>query len=311
MQSKQEFHIPISNDGKTAVDWLAEVTGFSKQKIKQCMQKGCVWLERVKTEVSHIDSVEAQLENERGFQQPLQQQTHQGYVQRLRRAKKMLKQNELLHFYYDENVLASEPAAATLIEDFGDYSIWNKPSGMLSQGSKWGDHCTIYRWAEKQLQPERPAFIVHRLDRAANGLIILAHKKTVASQFSKLFEQRQIEKRYQVKTEGDFTTMISSTDGILSINDEIDGKSATSHVSLLSFDEITNTSMLEIQIETGRKHQIRKHLAGLGFPVMGDRLHGSYKNSDHEIDTDLQLQAKFLGFICPITHQERVFTLDS
>ncbi len=51
------------------------------------------------------------------------------------------------------------------------------PYGMLSQGSKWSDHCTIARFAQQHLTPERPVFIVHRLDRAATGLILIAHSK--------------------------------------------------------------------------------------------------------------------------------------
>lgn len=291
--SKQEFHIPITSDGKTAVDWLAEESRLSRQKVKQYMQNGCVWLERVKSDDSDGSVDQSKT-------------TQQGYIQRLRRAKKVLNKNEVLHFYYDESVLSKETAPAILIEDLGEYSIWNKPSGMLSQGSKWGDHCTVNRWAEKHLQPERPAFIVHRLDRAANGLIILAHTKSVASQLSKMFEQRQVDKRYQVEVEGDFSTMIVDAESTLTINEAIDEKIAISHITILSVNSDENTSTLEVKIETGRKHQIRKHLSNLGFPVVGDRLYG---NGSETID--LQLQAKSLKFTCPLTAEERFFTLDS
>jgi len=115
--------------------------------------------------------------------------------------------------------LSIEASPAILVEDCGDYSIWNKPSGMLSQGSKWGDHCTIYRWVEKNLQPERAAFVVHRLDRAATGLILLAHKKSVASQFSRLFEKREIYKRYLVKVKGDFSKNLTDKNDVFTIND--------------------------------------------------------------------------------------------
>ena len=282
--NKQEFHIAIEADGKTAVEWLAESSGLSKQKIKQCMQKGCVWLE-------HNGG------------------THKNktYIQRLRRAKKIVVSNEILHFYYDEEVLNSETKEASLIEDYGDYSIWNKPSGMLSQGSKWGDHCTINRWAERYLQPERPAFIVHRLDRAANGLIILAHKKQVANQFSRMFEKREIEKRYQVTVEGDFSKKVI-TDNSLTINEAVDGKAAISHVFMKNYSQQKNSSLLKVEIETGRKHQIRKHLASIGFPVVGDRLYGTKAYPD---EINLQLQAKSLKFICPITSEQRAIMLDS
>lgn len=281
--SSKEFHLQVSTDGKTAVEMLAEASGFSRQKIKQAMQKGCVWLEKAK--------------NPNGEQLT-------GHIQRLRRAKKALSMGETIHFYFDEKVLESETPAAILISDQGDYSIWNKPSGMLSQGSKWGDHCTIYRWAEKHLKPERTAYTVHRLDRAANGLIILAHKKQVAAKFAKLFQQRRVEKHYRVLVEGDFSNVLAGEEKHITISTDLEGKTAISHVSLIENDKKQNTSLLDVQIETGRKHQIRKHLSGLGFPVVGDRLYGSGKN-----EMDLQLAAVSLKFSCPVSGKIQYFEL--
>ena len=71
-----------------------------------------------------------------------------------------------------------------------------------------GDHCTIYRWAEQQLKPERPAFIVHRLDRAASGLIILAHSKKMAQTFSQLFKNHDIQKQYRATVEGELKAVV-------------------------------------------------------------------------------------------------------
>ena len=74
-----------------------------------------------------------------------------------------------------------------------------------------------------------------------------------------------------------------------------------------------------IKIETGRKHQIRKHLSELGHPIIGDRLygseghasgqHGSMQHDTEQQRENLQLQAKVLKFICPITKQPRTYTL--
>ncbi|PID33900.1 MAG: RNA pseudouridine synthase [Thiotrichales bacterium] len=281
---KQEFHIEVTTHDKMALDYLAEASGLSRQKIKTVMQQGCVWLEQKNKPVT-----------------------------RLRRAKKTVSAGDILHFYYNESVLQQRPKPATLISDEGDYSVWDKPSGMFSQGSKWGDHCTIQRWAEKILIPERVAFVVHRLDRAANGLIILAHKKTVAAQFGQLFEQRKIIKRYQVLVEGHFLDIADN--GFITIDNEIDGKKSISHVTVLKVDEINNRTLLGVTIETGRKHQIRKHLSGVGFPVVGDRLYGSGLESSKETDkdsldckNDLQLSAVYLSFVCPVTQQEKVFS---
>jgi len=284
-QIKYEFHLPVQQDKQLAVDllkdaFLAEGLVVSKQKIKQAMQKGCVWLEK-------------------------NDQQGKSFIQRLRRAKKPLKIGEILHCYYDEKVLKTEPPNAKLLSDEGDYSVWHKPSGMLSQGSKWGDHCTIYRWAEIQLKPERPAFIVHRLDRAASGLIILAHKKKVAQQFARLFQSRDIEKRYRVSVAGNFSSLKLNADQRKTVNEAIDGKVAISHINFLNYDNKTDSSLLDVHIKTGRKHQIRKHLAGLGFPVIGDRLYG---DKTKQYTADLQLSSVLLRFNCPVSGDEKRFS---
>lgn len=282
MSEPKEFHLPITESETTAVDCLARASGLSKQMLKQIMQKGCVWLEQ---------------HNARGDEKQ--------FIQRLRRAKRVLKIGETLHFYYDEKVLAEKPEEATLVSDEGAYSIWSKPAGTRSQGSKWGDHCTLYRWSEQHLSPERPAFIVHRLDRAASGLMILGHKKQVTAELTKMFAKRQVEKRYQVKVEGDFSNSFSEGETVKSIRTNIDQKSACSHVQLLNYGEDSDESLLEVQIESGRKHQIRVHLASVGFPVVGDRLHGSGKN-----EKDLQLAAVSLKFQCPVTGEAKSFALN-
>ena len=280
MPLKKEFHIPVTDETIAAVELLAEASGFSRQKVKRIMQQGCVWHEQ---------------NNQQG----------RPSVQRLRRAKKVLKSGEVLHCYYDESVLSTQPAEAQLIHDALDYSIWNKPSGMLSQGSKWGDHCTINRWVEKHLSPERPAFVVHRLDRAASGLIILAHKKKMAATLANLFQERKIEKHYHVRVNGDFSFLMKG-ETVKTVTDEIDNKKAVSHIRFLTFDSQENESLLDVHIETGRKHQIRKHLAGLGFSVVADRLYGAH-NNDELKDKNLQLMAVSLVFICPLTGENKTF----
>ena len=263
-----EAHIKVSKTGLLALDMLAENTPHSKQKLKSAMSKGCVWLE------SSIG------------------------IHRLRRAKKPLHKNDTLHIYYDEAILNSTPAAAELIDDQGEYSIWNKPYGMYSQGTKWGDHCTLYRWAEQQLKPQRQAFPVHRLDRAANGLMILAHSKKMAANFSDMFKGRKLQKRYKTTVEGSLDKLVFP----YSITSDIDNRPALSKI--ISIEQYKNTSTVTIEIETGRKHQIRKHLSELGHPVVGDRLYGS-GNSDE----NLQLQSNFLKFICPMTGTVREYSL--
>ncbi len=253
-----------------AVDCLSEQTSLSKQQLKKLMKNGAVWLE-----------------NDYG-------------INRIRRAKKQLNIGDQLHVYYDADIQAIELPKAILIADEGEYSIWNKPSGMFSQGTKWGDHCTLYRWAELNLTPQRPAFIVHRLDRAANGLMMLAHSKKMATILSRMFEHREINKKYRAIVEGHF-------DGILlpfEINNKLDDKVAISEIIMLEKDDALKQTKVEIIIKTGRKHQIRRHLSAMGHPIVGDRLYQA--KTKH---VDLQLSSIDLQFICPVTGLKKHYQL--
>jgi tRNA pseudouridine32 synthase / 23S rRNA pseudouridine746 synthase len=81
------------------------------------------------------------------------------------------------------------PIAPKLIADEASFRIWYKPAGLMLAGTKFGDHCAINRWVETNQLPQRPVFIVHRLDRFATGLMILAHTKQAAGQISEQFQK--------------------------------------------------------------------------------------------------------------------------
>jgi tRNA pseudouridine32 synthase/23S rRNA pseudouridine746 synthase len=253
-------NVTITSPDESPVALLHASTGLSKQRIKFAMTQGAVWLSRGRN------------------------------TQRMRRAKRSLKAGDEIHLYYDTDILDELPAEPILVADVGGYSVWQKPYGLRSQGSKWGDHCTVSRWAERNLTPERSAFIVHRLDRAANGLILVAHSRSIAAALSKLFKERQVEKRYQVLVQGDFSQQANP----LRVESSLDGKNSISEFSLCELKD--GCSVLDVRIETGRKHQIRRHLAELGHPIVGDRLYGS----GEEDGVDLQLCAYLLAFHCPV-----------
>ena len=268
---KIESHVVVESPDQNAVDLLQQASGLAKQRIKFAMTPGAVWLTRA------------------------------DHTQRLRRAKRKLREGDELHLYYDEAVLAEIPPEPELVADVGDYSVWNKPYGLRSQGSKWGDHCTVVRWAERHLQPERPAFTVHRLDRAANGLILVAHSKSMAAALSKIFQSRKVEKRYLAYVTGDMSDQATP----LRIEKPIDDRKAVSEVTFEEANADKTQSLVEVRIETGRKHQIRRHLADLGHPVIGDRLYGT----GDEDGVDLQLTAYLLAFRCPVSGEKVEYRL--
>ncbi|MBK1852903.1 RluA family pseudouridine synthase [Marinobacter sp. 1-4A] len=244
---------------ETASDALSQASGLPRQRIKDAMNKGACWW------------------------------TLKGKTVRLRRATKELKAGTRLQLYYDEKVLSRKPEAATLIEDKSRYSVWFKPHGLLAQGSQWGDHCSLLRHAELELK--RPCFLIHRLDGDAAGLMLIAHDSKAAGALSQCFAGRTMAKRYLARVTG-----IINTQNQL-IDTPVDGKAAISRATTLRTDEAAETSLLQVIIETGRKHQIRKHLQGIGHPIIGDRLYGKPAR------VPLQLLAAGLEFDCPLSRQ--------
>ena len=261
MHSIIEKKITIQNNQQLLIDALVEITSLSKQVLKSALDKGCVWLKSGEK------------------------------INRVRRVKKPLKVGNEVFIYYNEKILSSVPLEPELLLDKTDYSIWFKPAGVFSHGSKWGDHCSLTRLVEKSLN--RSTFLVHRLDRATSGLMIIAHTKNAARELSDLFSSRSIKKTYIAIVEGEFP------EDTITLSKKIDGKDAISHATLLNFNE--TRSLLRVDIETGRKHQIRKHLSSFDYPIIGDRLYGKAKKDYPE---NLQLQAMRLKFICPINKEK-------
>ena len=261
------WQLNITEQDLIAVDQLAEKSGLPKARIKDAMNKGAVWLKR------------------------------NGKEKRLRRASAELFPGDVLALHYDARLLALEPPPATLLADEKQYSVWIKPAGVLAQGTREGDHCSLLRMAELQLN--RDVFLVHRLDREAAGLMLIAHTGKAAAALSALFADHTagaqvIDKRYQVEVRGELPS-----EG--HIQKKLDGKPASTHFRRLAFDAERNVSVAEVLIDTGRKHQIRRHLAGNGCPVLGDPQYGE-GNSDAR---GLQLFAVQLKFVCPITKKAR------
>ncbi|MCH9672174.1 MAG: RluA family pseudouridine synthase [Gammaproteobacteria bacterium] len=221
-------------------------------------------------------------------------------ARRLRRGNAKLVAGDAVFLYYNEAVLAEEVEAPTLVADERSYSVWFKPYGMLSHGSKWGDHTAISRTVEKVLNDGRLAFQLHRLDRAASGLMILAHNKKAARALSSLFRDRAVDKHYLAMTHGRLPT----PEVPVVIRTPVEERQAHTQASEVYFDESSRRSLLDVSIETGRKHQIRVHLSEIGLPIVGDRLFGPEGDSE-----DLQLLAYRLAFDCPLTQTPKEFLL--
>jgi len=259
--------------GERAIDLIvANVPELSRQQIKQAMQKGAVWLK-------------------------LSKEGNGKHEKRLRRVTQPMQAGATITIYYDDDLLSRKTEAPILMSDEKDYSVWIKPAGLLSQGTKYGDHCSLLYFAEQYFQPRRACFLVHRLDSGASGLMLIAHNSRAAAAFSEMFQKREMTKRYRVVVEG------LLDESVKVICEPLDDKEAITHIESINYSPDSRSELI-VHIETGRKHQIRRHLAGTGHAVIGDREYGS-----NFIKEPLQLAATELSFVCPLTKQPRNYFL--
>lgn len=263
-------HFTVVQEG-AAVDLIHDRTALSKSAIKDCLNKGGVWLSRRSKK-----------------------------EQRIRKAKLILQSQDKVSIYYDDTILQLPVPEPTVLFTCKQYSIWNKPAGLLSQGTRYGDHCSLMRFSQKEGGIVTP-FLVHRLDREASGLVLLAHSSASAAKFSELFREGRIEKRYQAVALG----IIAREQDTFLIDDPLDGKSASTTVTVIRQDRELQQTVLDISLHTGRYHQIRRHLSQLGHPLVGDTRYGAGKDPG-----GLHLTAYSLAFFCPFTKNNRRFTLD-
>jgi tRNA pseudouridine32 synthase/23S rRNA pseudouridine746 synthase len=259
-----------SATSQSLCDYLAQHTGLSKGKVKDAMGKGAVWLAR------------------KG-----------GKRRRLRRVSTLLGIGDGIEFYYDQELLEIEPPSPRCVNDLGRYSVWFKPASLMAQGTDRGDHCSLLRRAELYFHPRRQVFLVHRLDRETAGLMLIAHDSQTAARLSSLFRENRIKKHYRVRVSG----ALKERRGEIDL--PLDGKRALTRYSIVDYDATTRVTTLDVIIDTGRRHQIRRHLAMVDHPVIGDPKYGS-GNKNRE---GLQLAAVGLSFRCPLSGKERDYAV--
>lgn len=169
-----------------------------------------------------------------------------------------------------------------------------KPAGLLTQGDRSGDSSLFEQtkaWIKEKYHKPGNVFLglVHRLDRPVSGVVLFAKTSKCASRLCEAFRLRKIRKEYLAVVEGcirgqlkDFlrieTPLIWSESGIAIVSyTEVPSKLAS--LSYRAIKAGKNTTLLEIHLETGRKHQIRAQLSYLGHPIVGDLRYGASTDS--------------------------------
>lgn len=189
--------------------------------------------------------------------------------------------------------------------------VVDKPAGLLSVPGRGVDKadCLISRLQARFAD----ALAVHRLDMSTSGLLLVARGAGMHSALSRLFRERQVDKRYLAEVEGCLETTAGEIELPLICDwpnrprQKVDfetGKYSLTRYKLISMDRDRNTSRVELEPVTGRSHQLRVHLAALGHPILGDELYG---NGKPEAGERLHLHATDLAFVHPLSGENLQF----
>lgn len=191
----------------------------------------------------------------------------------------------------------------TIVFENDQFLVVNKASGIAVIADRWDDskerldellnsyYAREAAAAASAVPPQEPripfphrVYVVHRIDRDTSGLVLFAKTKEAHRQLSSLFESRTIEKTYVAVIHGrpawtetvcDLPLRSDGDREHRTVIDKAKGKHARTTFKLLA--EVGSYSLIQAQIETGRTHQIRVHLASLGHPVVCDPLYGTSK----------------------------------
>ena len=192
--------------------------------------------------------------------------------------------------------------------------IVNKKAGDIVQGDKTGDKPlseVVKEYIKEKYNKPGEVFlgVVHRLDRPTSGVIIFARTSKALERLNKMLRDKKINKTYwavvkntptkEKETLINFLKKNPKNNKSSAFNKETEGsKKAILHYQVLK--KLDNYSLLEIDLETGRHHQIRTQLSNIGFPIKGDLKYGFNRSNK---DGSIHLHARKIEFIHPVSKE--------
>ena len=193
--------------------------------------------------------------------------------------------------------------------------VVNKRAGDITQGDKTGDKPlsdVVKEYVKEKYNKAGNVFlgVVHRLDRPTSGVIIFARTSKALERLNKMLRDKTISKTYWAviknypKKEKD--TLINylkknpkNNKSSVYTKEITNSKKAILHYNIIK--KLDNYSLVEIDLETGRHHQIRAQLSFMGFPIKGDLKYGFNRSNK---DGSIHLHAQKIEFIHPVTKEQ-------
>lgn len=220
-------------------------------------------------------------------------------------------------------VIPIEMPELGIVYDDDDFVVINKPAGVAAHPSLGWTGPTVlgalagagYRIATSG-PPERQG-IVHRLDVGTSGLMAVAKSESAYSALKWAFKRREVHKIYHAVVQGHPDPLSGTIDGPIGRHPGSewkfavtnDGKHSITHYRTL--EAFPHASLLEVELETGRTHQIRVHMSAQRHPCVGDSMYGADPTLSERLSLERQwLHATRLGFIHPGTGKPVEFASD-
>ncbi|MDE6065590.1 MAG: RluA family pseudouridine synthase [Duncaniella sp.] len=201
-----------------------------------------------------------------------------------------------------------------IVYEDDDIIVVNKGYGLLSMGNdkvKDGTAYSILRDYLKWQDPRNKIFIVHRLDRDTSGLMVFAKTQEAKEKLQHNWNNMVLSRKYLAvvegrpdPAEGEVRSYLAENSRyeVYSTDNPEEGQLAVTRYSTLK--SRNGFSLMEVELDTGRKNQIRVHMKDLGHPITGDRRYGAGSSPIHR----MALHAQTLRFVHPITRRDMNFT---
>ena len=222
----------------------------------------------------------------------------------------------VLDIQYEEDIVPEDIDLDILYED-DDLIILNKKSGMVVHPAAGHFHGTLvnallYKYPLNSGDRLRPG-IVHRLDKDTSGVMIVAKNEWAHEKLALMISKKEVERKYLAIISGVIKNDSGTIDAPIGRDrnnrqkmavTDLNGKEAITHFRVL--ERFNNNTLIECKLETGRTHQIRVHMAYIGYPVFNDPLYGRGKATSF----GQMLHSYSIKFNHPRTGKELLYTVD-